>query len=155
MLDNLNEFIRSNPDPRELKRALAVQMFLQEYKHREIQKILFVSSGFISKWNQCYQLRGISGLRVGYQGSAGYLETGHRQAVITWLQSKDYWNLSELQGYIQDEYGVVFDSKQSYYTIFQQAGVSWKKTQKRNPKEDPTLVQKKTGDNGLAGGSSG
>ena len=25
MLDNLNEFIRSNPDPRELKRALAVQ----------------------------------------------------------------------------------------------------------------------------------
>jgi putative transposase len=49
---------------------------------------------------------------------------------------------------------VVFDSKQSYYTLFEQAGISWKKTQKRNPKADPALVEKKTGDYGLAGGSS-
>ncbi len=28
MLDDLTEFIESNPDPRELKRAIAVQMFL-------------------------------------------------------------------------------------------------------------------------------
>jgi len=49
MLDGLNEFIQSNPDPRELKRAVAVQMFVQNYKHREIQAILGVSSGLISK----------------------------------------------------------------------------------------------------------
>jgi len=41
---------------------------------------------------------------------------------------------------------VVFDSKQSYYTLFEQAGISWKKTQKRNPKADSQLVEKKTGD---------
>jgi len=40
MLDDLNEFIQSNPDPRELKRAIAVEMFMQGYKHREIQEIL-------------------------------------------------------------------------------------------------------------------
>lgn len=73
----------------------------------------------------------------------GYLEPEQRQAVITWLQTKDYWNLEELQGHIQDEYDVGFDSKQSYYTLFEQAGISWKKTQKRNPKEDPALVEKK------------
>lgn len=77
-----------------------------------------------------------------------------RQAVIAWLQSKNYWNLGELQGHIQDEYDVVFDSKQSYYTLFEQAGISWKKTQKRNPKEDPKLVEKKTGDYRLVGSSS-
>lgn len=154
MLDNLNEFIQSNPDPRELKRAVAVQMFLKNYKHREIQEVLGVSSGFISKWTKLYKLLGVSGLRLAYQGSVGYLELAQRQAVIAWLGSNDYWNLAELQGHIQDHYDVVFDSKQSYYTLFEQAGISWKKTQKRNPKEDPALVQKKTGNYGLAGGTS-
>jgi len=128
MLDDLNEFIQSNPDPRELKRAVAVQMFLQGYKHREIQAILGVSSGFISKWTRLYEQFGVSGLRLGYQGSVGYLEPEQRQAVITWLKTKNYWNLAELQGQIQDGYDVVFDSKQSYYTLFEQAGISWEKT---------------------------
>lgn len=154
MQNELLKFIQSNPDPRELKRAVAVQMFLQGYKHRDIQEILGVTSGFISKWTQLHERLGVCGLRLGYQGSVGYLEPEQRQAVITWLQTKNYWNLSELQGHIQDEYNVVFESKQSYYTLFEQAGISWKKTQKRNPKEDPALVQKKTGDYAVAGGSS-
>ena len=85
MLDGLNKFIQSNPDPRELKRALAVQMFLKGYKHREIQEILGVSSGFISKWVQLYKLLGVSGLKLGYQGSVGYLKPVQRQSVIGWL----------------------------------------------------------------------
>ena len=114
MLDDLNQFIQSNPDARELKRAVAVQMFLQGYKHCEIQAILGVSSGFISKWTRLYEQFEVSGLRLGYQGSVGYLEPEQRQAVITWLKTKNYWNLAELQGHIQDEFDVVFDSKQSY-----------------------------------------
>ena len=47
MLEELTEFIQSNPDPRELKRAITVQMQLKGYKHREIQESLSVSSGFI------------------------------------------------------------------------------------------------------------
>lgn len=143
MLNDLNEFIQSNPDPRELKRAIAVQMFLNGYKHREIQQNLGISSGFISKWTQTYELLGVAGLKLGYLGSVGYLETQQRQAVITWLQTKNYWNLAELQAYVQQEYDVVFDSKQSYYSLFEEAGISWKKTQKRNPKKDPELVKKK------------
>ena len=154
MLEDLKEFIQSNPDARELKRAVAVQMFLKGYKHREIGESLGVSSGFISKWTQLYEHGGISELKLGYQGSVGYLEPVQRQAVIAWLQTKNYWNLAELQGHIQDKYDVLFNSKQSYYTLFEQAGISWKKTQKRNPKEDPALVQKKTPDHRVAGSSS-
>ena len=154
MLDDLNDFIRSNPDARELKRAVAVQMFLKGYNHREIGESLGVSSGFISKWTGRYEPSGVSGLKLGYSGSVGYLEPEQRQAVITWLKSKNYWNLAELQAHIEQEYEVVFDSKQSYYTLFEQAGIRWKKTQKRNPKADPELVEKKTGDYRLVGGSS-
>jgi len=66
----------------------------------------------------------VSGLSLRYLGSVGYLELEQRQAVISWLQSKDYWDLAELQDHIQDHYDVVFDSKQSYYTLFEQAGIS-------------------------------
>lgn len=154
MLDDLNDFIHSNPDARELKRAVAVQMFLKGYKHREIGERLGVRSGFISKWTRAYEQLGVSGLKLGYHGSVGYLEPEQRQSVLTWLKSKNYWNLAELQAQIEQEYKVVFDSKQSYYNLFEQAGISWKKTQKRNPKADPDLVEKKTGDYGMAGGAS-
>ncbi len=154
MLEDLNDFIDSNPDARELKRAVAVQMFLKGYKHREIGESFGVSSGFISKWTGIYRQLGVSGLKLGYQGSVGYLEPEQRQAVISWLKRKNYWNLTQLQAHLEAEYDVVFDSKQSYYTLFEQAGISWKKTQKRNPKTDPALVEKKTGDYGLVGGAS-
>jgi putative transposase len=143
MVDTLNEFIKSNPDPRELKRAVAVKMFLENYKHREIQTVLGISSGFISKWTKIHEKSGIDGLKLGYLGSTGYLEASQRQEIIRWLTEKDYWNLAEVQGHIQDNYDVVFESKQSYYSLFEQAGISWKKTQKRNPKEAPELVKKK------------
>lgn len=154
MLDDLHDFIASNPDARELKRAVAVQMFRKGYKHREIGESLGVSSGFISKWSGQYEQLGLSGLKLRYLGSVGYLEPEQRQSVIAWLKSKNYWNLAELQAYIEQEYEVVFDSKQSYYKLFEQAGISWKKTQKRNPKADPELVEKKTGDYCLARGAS-
>lgn len=143
MLADLNKLIQSNPDSRELKRAVAVQMYLQGQRHRQIQEVLRVSSGFISKWTRRYELLGTSGLRLGYPGSVGYLSTQERQSVVGWLKTKNYWNLTELQTYLETEYEVVFESKQSYYDLFAEAGISWKKTQKRNPKKDPEAVKKK------------
>jgi putative transposase len=143
MVDELTEFIESNPDARELKRATSVKMYQQGYKHREITEILGVVSGFISKWTQIYEQKGVAGLLLAYKGSTGYLNQSQRQEIILWLKSKSYWNLTELQDFVKDHYDVVFESKQSYYQLFEDAGISWKKTQKRNPKENPILVQKK------------
>lgn len=143
MADELIELIASNPDPRELKRAVAVQMYLSGLKHREIQGILAVSSGFISKWTQQYELGGIANLKLNYRGSAGYLTSAQRTEVIAWIKTQPYWHLPELQAHLEDEYEVVFKSKQSYYDLLTEAGMSWKKSQKRNPKTDPELVKKK------------
>jgi transposase len=85
-MDELMELIRSNPDPRELKRALAVQMWLQGYTYFAIQDVLHVSVGFISKWKQVFETAGTTGLALGYRGSVGYLSPQQRQAIIDWLQ---------------------------------------------------------------------
>lgn len=153
-MDKLSQFIQGNPDPRELKRALAVQMVLQDYRHREIQALLQVSSGFISKWTGAFEQHSVEGLRLQHKGSRGYLNAGERLAVLEWLRQKNYWDLQELQADLENSYNVVFRSLQSYYELFHIAGISWKKTQKRNPKKDPQLVEKKTGDYILAGGAS-
>ncbi len=153
-MKKLTEFIQSNPDPRELKRALAVQMVMQDYTYYEIRDVLQVSVGFISKWKQNFEEQGIVGLSLKHQGSMGYLDAQQRQAVLEWLQQKNYWNLSELRQHIEDTDDVVFTSNQSYYDLFKEAGISWKKTQKSNPKKDPELVEKKTGDYKLVRGAS-
>jgi putative transposase len=104
-------FIDSNPDPRELKRALAVQMVQQGYVYTDIQAVLQVSVGFITKWKQNYEAEGVKGLRLAYQGRKSYLNDLQRQAVIEWLQQKQYWQLLELVEYVDQHYGVVFASR--------------------------------------------
>ncbi len=143
-MGKLGEFIQSNPDPRELKRALAVQMVLKGYLYRQIAEILQVSDSYVSKWWLVFEAEGVMGLQLSYQGSKGYLNAEQRQVIINWLQQKNYWNLTQLQQHIQNTYSIKFKSRQSYYELFAVAGISWKKTQKCNPKKAPELVQKKT-----------
>ncbi|GAB4344501.1 MAG: hypothetical protein OHK0047_37550 [Leptolyngbyaceae cyanobacterium] len=113
-----------------------------------------MSVGFISKWRKVFQQQGVAGLVLRHRGSTGYLNAQQRQSVIDWLKQKNYWNLLELQQYVEDTYEVVFASNQSYYDLFVDAGISWKKAQKRNPKADTELVERKTGDYDLAGAAS-
>jgi len=85
-----------------------------------------------------YEL-GVAGLKLGYLGrlSRGATATGcHHLA-----PDQNYWNLAELQGYVQQEYDVVFDW-QSYYSLFEEAGISWKKHRNVIPKR-PRTGQKK------------
>lgn len=142
-MEDLIAFIQGNPDPRELKRALAVQMVIQNYTHSQVGDILQVSVGFVSKWKHAFLESGVPGLKLKHLGSRSYLTLLQHQLVIDWLKRKDYWHLSELKEYVEDSFNVNFESNQSYYELFKQANISWKKTQKKNPKLDRELVAKK------------
>lgn len=142
-MEDLIAFIQGNPDPRELKRALAVQMVTQNYTHSQVGKILQVSVGFVNKWKDAFLEDGIPGLKLQHLGSKSYLTLGQQQIVIDWLRQKSYWHLPELKEYIKDSFSIHFASNQSYYELFKKANISWKKTQKKNPKLDAELVAKK------------
>lgn len=143
-MEELNIFIDSVAEPRELKRALAVRMTLEGYKHQEIMKVLQVSSGFISKWKQEFVINGIEGLKLKHQGSKGYLSSSEKQQVLKWLESQNEWNLNELEDHIAQEFQVTFAAKSSYYDLFHAAGISWKKSQKKNPrKNEGAVIEKK------------
>jgi len=85
MTEELQEFIETNRDARELKRGVSVKMYLEGYKHREIKEILGVGSGYISKWTQIYVQKGLEGLLLRYKGTSGYLSEMQTQAINRWL----------------------------------------------------------------------
>jgi putative transposase len=139
----LESFIKSDIDARELKRAIAVRMALSGKLYYEISKILGVSEFFVGDWKNIFKTQGIEEIKLGYKGSQGYLTERQTDVVVEWLKNKHSGNLDELVTYVEQEFGVIYKSKQSYYELFAGANISWKKTQKVNPKSDKELVKKK------------
>ena len=133
---SLTAFIASNPDARELKRALAVHMTQLGFKQRVIQSILGVPSSFISTWKKRYQAEGVDGLRLAYTGSQPFLSADQCAQIHAWLATQPQPSVAGLAAYIQTQFGVVFRSSQSYYDLLSQARYSWKKTQAHMPKAD-------------------
>ena len=129
----LEELIASNPDPRELKRALVVKMRLQGMKHREIQALLGVHSSYVSRWEKKYREGGVKKIRLGHKGSEGYLNEEQRIAVIEWIRQKGERNLWEVIEYLEKSCGVIYRSMQSYYQLLKSAGMSWQKGRKKVP----------------------
>jgi putative transposase len=139
----LDTFIQSNPDARELKRALAVKMEHAGYSHQQIGEVLNVSVAFVTKWKRRFLDEGIDSLRLAYPGFQPYLDASQRQQVLDWLHTREHHSVPELSAYVRDTFGVTFQSKQSYYDLFVEAKISWKKSQPTNPKADPQQVEEK------------
>jgi putative transposase len=134
-LQELSDFIDSNPDPRELKRAMSVMMWIKGVPASEIQKMLNVSATFISQFKMKFIENGVEGLKLRHQGSKAYLSRTQRQEIINYLDTLECLSLQEFREYIEDKYDVRFKSNQSYYTLLDEAKISWKKTQKKIPKK--------------------
>lgn len=140
-LQELSDFIDSNPDPRELKRAMSVKMWIEGVACSEIQKILNVSATFISQCKMKFLVNGVEGLKLKHQGSKAYLSQAQRKEIINYLDTLEYLSLQEFREYIEDKYDARFKSNQSYYTLLDEAKISWKKTQKKNQKKNNELVE--------------
>lgn len=84
----LADFIQGNPDAREAKRALAVKWSLSGISSRQIRKLLNVSLGFISKWNNFFSTRGVNGLKIADKGKPSYLTQSDKEEIIKKVKSE-------------------------------------------------------------------
>ncbi len=140
---NLEEIIANSKDTREVKRALAVKMIVQGFEGYQIEGILQVSSSFISKWKLIYEAEGAEGLLLKYIGKKSYLDEDSRQEVISFLKQKKTFSVEDLRDYLEEKYQVIYKSKQSYYKLLKEGGLSWKRTEKVNPKRNDVVVEQK------------
>ena len=142
-MEGLNEIIDGSRDPREVKRALSVKMAQGGISPKEIMKLLNVSAQYVSKWKVRYEQEGAEGLRLGYRGSTSYLSPSQREEIIKWIQKQDLLSVEGVRDHIQEEYGILYRSKQSYYQLLSEAGMSYHRTTPVNPKRDESRVGEK------------
>ena len=124
------------PEGREIKRAIAIKMNALGFKTKDICDVLEVSDSFVSKWKTIYENEGANALRLNYKGGTGFLTDFQRQEIISFIRNKPHYNVEDLRDFIETRYGVVYQSKQSYYDLLKEAGLSWHRTQAVNPKRD-------------------
>lgn len=142
-LEILNDFIRSNPKPEELKRALAIKLVWQNDTYNSRKERLCVSVGFISKWKKAFERHGIKKIQLCQEGSKGYLSRKEKEDVVDWLIQQESWDISELETFKIEKYDVVFKSRQSYYQIFKETRIKWQKGEHKNPRQNPEEITKK------------
>lgn len=142
-IEELQTFIRRERDSRQVKKALAVKLSYQGYGYEEIVAILDVSLGAVSNWKQAYEQSGLAGFKPNHKGRQSYLSASEREAVVQWLQSRETWNVDDLEYHLAEQYGVTYEAKSSYHELLSAAGFSWKKTSAANPKADAEAVAAK------------
>lgn len=140
-MHSLDEMINESMDVREVKRALSVKMEQQGLTPGVISSLLNVSLQYVSKWKVIYEREGVVGLRLGYQGRDSYLTEEQRRTVVEWIRGQATLTVEAVREHIEGHYGVVYQSKQSYYELLEAGDMSYHRTQKQNPKGDDEQVQ--------------
>lgn len=143
LIEELQKFIDTTKHSREYKRAMAVKMQIEGKSYKEIQKLLSCSQSFISKWKREFIEKGVEGLNLKHKGSKSYLSPEEEKEIIDWIGEQKWITRESLELYISIKYSQVFASRQSYYELLKKGGMSWKKSQKNNPKRNEELVQSK------------
>jgi transposase len=159
-MDSLVQMIEDTTDVRELKRGLSVTLGEGGMATAAIGELLQVTARYVRKWRGRYEREGVEALRVGYRGSESYLSVEQRRELEDWLGAQETVTLEEVRDEIEARYGIVYQSKQSYYELLEASGLSYHRTEKGNPKRNAAQVLerreeiKKTG-TALGGGGAG
>lgn len=139
-MQDLEEIINEARDAREVKRAVSVKMGEQGFSPTQICQVLNVSLQYVSKWKGLYEAGGGAVLRLGHRGSESYLGGEERHAIVQWLWTRETVSVEALRDYVEEQYGVVYRSKQSYYELLDAGGMSYHRSEKHKPKRDEAQI---------------
>lgn len=139
-MDRLVQLIEETTDVRELKRALSVKLGEEGMTTEAIGAVLQVTARAVRKWRQRYEQEGVDGLHVRYRGSESYLRVEQRREIEDWLGAQETITVEEVRDEIEARYGIVYQSKQSYYELLDASGLSYHRTEKGNPNRNEAQV---------------
>jgi transposase len=131
----LDTFLATVRDAREYKRALAVQLCERGQRAADVARLLQVSEAFVSTCRKRYAADGVASFTLGYRGGTSFLSADERTEALTWIADQKRPTVRVVRTYLQETFGVVYESRQSYYALLKEAGLSHKQIQARNPKK--------------------
>jgi transposase len=137
---DLDELINEATDAREVKRALSVKMGKQGLSSGQICQVLNVSPQYVSKWKGQYEAEGTPAVRLGYRGSESSLRVEQREELAQWIEAHETLTVEAVRDYVEERYGVVYQSKPSYYEFLQAGGMRYHRSEQVNPKRNEAQV---------------
>ena len=63
-----------------------------------------------------------------------------RQAILQWIGAQETVSVEAVHDYVEEQYGVEYRSKQSYYELLEAGGMSYHRSEKHNPKRDEAQI---------------
>ena len=139
-MDRLAKLIEETTDVRELKRALSVKLSEEGMATEAIGAVLQVTPRAVRQWRKRYKREGVEGLHVRYRGSESYLRVEQRREIEEWLGSQETITVDEVRDEIEARYGIIYQSKQSYYALLDASGLSYHRTEKGNPNRNEAQI---------------
>jgi putative transposase len=115
---------------------MAVKLLLLEFEPRDIAELLQVTESFVSKWKKLCFEHGVGVFVIKYHGYQGYLTSEQRQLMTEQIKTQHIATIEELIAFIRTTYRIEFKSRQSYYDLFAEAGITWKRAQSQHPDKD-------------------
>jgi putative transposase len=131
----LDAFLATVRDARAYKRALVVQLCERGQRAAEVARLLDVSEAFVSTCRKRYAADGVASFTLGYRGGTSFLSADERTEALTWIADQKRPTVRVVRTYLQETFGVVYESRQSYYALLKEAGLSHTPIQARNPKK--------------------
>jgi putative transposase len=139
-MHDVDGIINEATDAREVQRAVSVKMGQQGFSPAQICQVLNVSLHYVSQWTGQYAAEGVAALRLRQRDSEGYLREEERHEIVQWIGVPETVSVEAVRDYVEDRYGVVYQSKQSYYELLEAGGMSYHRSEKNNPKRDEAQV---------------
>lgn len=95
---------------------------------------------YVSKWRGKYLAEGAESLLLAHRGSESYLSDEARSQISEWIKEHETISIEAVRDHVEEQYGAVYQSKPSYYDLMTAGGMSYHKSEKRNPLRDEAQV---------------
>jgi transposase len=134
------------------ERAQTILSANKGFSAHEISQILLRSEKTIRGWIRAYQKRGISSLFPAYRGDNAGKLSKEQKATLKAILAKPpseygipqrFWDISSLKQYIKGEFGVEYESNESYRLIFVLHNYSFHLPDTFDRKRDDAKVEKR------------
>lgn len=142
----LQQAFETTKDGATRTRIQAVRMYGSQYKVEEIQRLTGCSWSSLMGWCRSYREQGIDGLRDHRSGgnraklSAQQLEEVRERLLIysprdilgphTQTVTRQHWTVEDLAQVVHRWYGITWDSRTSYHSLFARCGFTYQRTEK-------------------------
>lgn len=129
---------------------MAVIMRHNKMKIKNIASSLFRQERTISRWIRDFSTRRMASIFSGLEDNenAGKLTRDQKQQIKEIISKppneqgipKEFWDVSKLKEYIKAEFGIVYESSQSYHFLLKFSGLSFKYPDKLSPNRNEKLI---------------